>query len=194
MQYKKNITLPEGFTTEKHKKRANKVEWEHSVPAENFGRAFKEWREGDPLCIDNKGNAFKGRKCVEKVNKTYRYMQSDMYNLFPAVGAVNAVRSNKQYSVLPYEDNAFGICEAKVDQNRFEPPDRAKGQVARAALYMDNAYSQYNLSKQQIQLFTAWSNMFPVDDWECTRTKRIEQIQGNENIIVKELCIKAGLW
>ena len=42
---KKNVTLPKGFTTEKHEKRAHRVEWEHVVPAENFGRAFAEWRE-----------------------------------------------------------------------------------------------------------------------------------------------------
>ena len=94
---KKNIDLPDGFFTEKHQKRASKVEWEHAVPAENFGRAFEEWREGHPQCV-SKGKSFKGRACAEKVNADYRYMQADMYNLFPAIGAVNAVRSNKQYS------------------------------------------------------------------------------------------------
>lgn len=64
---KKNVTLPEGFTAAKHGKRAGKVEWEHVVPAENFGQAFAEWREGDAQCVDNRGKAFKGRKCAEKV-------------------------------------------------------------------------------------------------------------------------------
>ena len=190
----KRICLPDGFIAEKHQKRSYKIEWEHSVPAENFGRAFTEWREGHPLCVDNKGKSFKGRKCAEKVNKTYRYMQSDMYNLFPAVGSVNAARSNKQYSELPGVQSAFGTCEAKIDGNRFEPPDRAKGQVARAALYMDKEYKEYNLSRQQRRLFEAWSNMYPVDEWECTRAKRIESIQGNENIFVKNMCIEKGLW
>lgn len=31
----------------------------------------------------------------------YRLMQADMYNLFPAVGAVNAIRSNYNYELLP---------------------------------------------------------------------------------------------
>lgn len=73
---KKNVTLPEGFTVSKHEKRAGKVEWEHVVPAENFGQTFAEWREGDAQCVDNRGKAFKGRKCAEKVNKDYRYMQA----------------------------------------------------------------------------------------------------------------------
>ena len=121
-------------------------------------------------------------------------MQADMYNLFPAIGAVNAVRSNKQYSVLPGSESAFGSCPAKVDGNRFEPPERAKGQVARAALYMADSYPKYRLSGQQQKLFEAWDKMFLVEEWECTRAKRIETLQGNENARVKEPCKQAGLW
>ena len=189
----KNIDLPDGFVTEKHQKRASKVEWEHAVPAENFGRAFEEWREGHPQCV-SKGKPFKGRKCAEKVNMEYRHMQADMYNLFPAIGAVNAVRGNKQYSELPSAKSAFGTCEAKMDGNRFEPPTRAKGQVARAALYMADSYDKYRLSRQQRQLFEAWNKMYPVDQWECTRAKRIEKLQGNENRFVKAPCQQVGLW
>ena len=190
----KRICLPDGFTTEKHQKRAYKVEWEHAVPAENFGRAFKEWREGDAVCVDRKGKAFKGRNCARKASKEFRLMEADMYNLFPAVGAVNAVRNNKQYSELPGVPSAFGTCEAKVDGNRFEPPQQAKGELARAALYMEQEYPEYRLSRQQRQLFEAWSRQKPVDEWECTRTRRIEQLQGNENSVVKGLCLDAGMW
>lgn len=190
----KRVTLPAGFFTPAHEKRADRVEWEHAVPAENFGRAFAEWREGSPECINKNGTPFKGRRCAEKVNMEYRHMQADMYNLFPAIGAVNAVRSNKQYSVLPGSESAFGSCPAKVDGNRFEPPERAKGQVARAALYMADSYPKYRLSGQQQKLFEAWDKMFLVEEWECTRAKRIETLQGNENARVKEPCKQAGLW
>lgn len=190
----KRVTLPPGFTTPAHKKRATKIEWEHAVPAENFGRAFPEWRDGDPQCIGKNGKPFKGRRCAEKVNMEYRHMQADMYNLFPAIGSVNAVRSNKQYSALPGSASAFGSCPAKVDGKRFEPPDRAKGQVARSALYMADSYPKYRLSRQQLQLFEAWDKMYSVDAWECTRVKRIEKLQGNENARVKEPCQQAGLW
>lgn len=191
---KKRIDLPLGFMTPAHEKRSGKVEWEHAVPTENFGRAFSEWRDGDPQCVDNRGQSFKGRKCAEKVNMEYRYMQSDMYNLFPAIGSVNAVRSNFRYAELPGKPASFGTCDAKVSGDRFEPPARAKGQVARAALYMDEAYPKFNLSKQQRQLFQSWNKMHPVDAWECARAKRIEKIQGNENRFAKEPCQKLGLW
>ena len=190
----KRVTLPAGFTAAAHEKRATRVEWEHAVPAENFGRAFPEWRDGHPECVNRNGKPFKGRRCAEKVNMEYRHMQADMYNLFPAIGAVNAVRSNKQYSTLPGSASAFGSCPAKVDGKRFEPPDRAKGQAARAALYMADSYPKYRLSRQQLQLFEAWDKMYSVDAWECTRVKRIEKLQGNENARVKEACQQAGLW
>ncbi|WP_305845318.1 endonuclease [Photobacterium leiognathi] len=50
--------------------------------------------------VDRKGKDFKGRKCVEKANKEYRLMQSDPYNLYPAVGAVNATRQNYSFGML----------------------------------------------------------------------------------------------
>jgi deoxyribonuclease-1 len=34
---------------------ARRLQWEHIVPAEHFGRSFPEWREGHPACVDNKG-------------------------------------------------------------------------------------------------------------------------------------------
>lgn len=187
------VDLPGGFETSKHRKRAARVEWEHAVPAENFGRAFKEWREGHPRCMSG-GRPFRGRKCAEMVNMEYRRMQADMYNLFPAIGAVNAVRGNRQYAELPGVAPAFGSCKAKVNGNRFEPPARARGQVARAALYMADTYARYRLSRQQRQLFEAWDKAYPVDEWECIRTRRIERLQDNENRRVKEPCQQAGLW
>ena len=36
----KNVKLPVGFKTSVHQKRVSRVEWEHVVPAENFGRFF----------------------------------------------------------------------------------------------------------------------------------------------------------
>lgn len=189
-----NVTLPAGFETPKHEKRAGRIEWEHSLPAESFGQAFPEWREGSPECVDNKGKAFKGRKCAEKSNAEYRMMQSDMYNLYPAIGAVNAMRSNFNYAMLAGEPATFGTCDMKIADRKAEPPVRARGQIARTYFYMQDAYARYHMSHQQEQLMGAWDKQYPVDAWECTRARRIEQIQGNENKFVKAPCQAAGLW
>lgn len=187
------VSLPSGFTAPKHRARATRIEWEHVVPAENFGRTFPEWREGAPDCQDKRGT-FKGRKCAERVNKEYRLMQADMYNLYPAIGAVNALRSNDNYAMLPGVPASFGSCAVKVAGNKVEPPEHARGTIARTTKYMAWAYPRFKLSRQQEQLMDAWDAMHPVDPWECTRARRIEAIQGNENPTVKEQCQKAGLW
>ena len=100
-------------------------------------------------CINNKGKAFKGRKCAEKVNIEYRHMQSDMFNLYPAIGAVNALRSNYNFTMLPGVKSDFGSCAMKIDNRKAEPPEAARGQIARAYLYMSDAYKRYSMSKSQ---------------------------------------------
>ena len=191
---RKNITLPDGFTTPKHEKRARRIEWEHVVPAENFGRFFKEWREGDAKCVDNRGRNFKGRKCAEKVNEEYRYMQSDMYNLYPAIGAVNALRSNYNYAMLPAAKVTFGTCPMKIEARRAAPPEYTRGTIGRTMLYMADSYPKMRLSDQQRKLAEAWAKQYAPDAWECTRAKRIARLQGNENKFVAEACRKAGLY
>jgi len=190
----KKITPPTGFSTDKYIKRAKKVEWEHVVPAENFGRTFVEWREGSPQCINSKRKSFKGRRCAEKVNVDYRYMQADMFNLYPAIGAVNALRSNYNFTMLPSESNDFGSCEMKIQNKKAEPPEKARGQIARTYMYMTESYSRYNMSRQQKQLMTAWDKMYPVDEWECQRAKKITNLQGGDNDVVKSRCTDKGLW
>ncbi len=188
------VTLPAGFITLSHQKRAEKIEWEHIVPAENFGRAFSEWRDGDPLCVDNRGNAFRGRKCAEKVNMEYRHMQADMHNLAPAIGAVNAVRQNYNFTMLPGVANTFGTCAMKIEGNKVEPPEAARGMIARTYKYMADAYPRYNMGRPTEKLMDAWDKMYPPGAWECTRAKRIEAIQGNENHVTKARCLKLRLW
>ncbi len=184
----KSVTLPEGFETTKHVKRSRRIEWEHVVPAENFGRNYVEWREGHAQCVSSKGKAFRGRKCAEKMLPEYRFMQADMHNLFPAIGAVNALRSNYNFTMLPQEPADFGSCAMKIDNRKAEPPTQARGRIARTYLYMAETYPQFSLSKKTQQLMQAWHKTYPVETWECDRSKSIETLQGNANRVVNEAC------
>ncbi|WP_136799973.1 endonuclease [Desulfosediminicola ganghwensis] len=181
---KKYINPPIGFISEKYVKRSKKVEWEHIVPAENFGRIFVEWRDGDQACVDSKGKSFKGRNCARKVNTAFRYMESDLHNLFPAIGSVNALRSNYNFTVLPEAYPTFGSCDMRIEGRKAHPPEIARGQIARTYLYMDSTYSRYSMSKSQRKLMETWDTMYPVTGWECKRVSRIKQIQGNDNPFV----------
>ncbi|WP_237443246.1 endonuclease [Sinobacterium norvegicum] len=189
---KKNITAPAGFKTDKHVKRAKRVEWEHVVPAQNFGQSFGEWRDGHSQCVDSRGKHFKGRKCAEKINTEYRYMQADMHNLFPAIGAVNAMRSNYNFAMLSNVKSGFGSCDMRIDNRKAQPPERSRGVIARTYFYMDDSYARYRMSRAQRQLMTAWDKQYPVTEWECQRAVLIEALQGNSNEVVRSRCEQIG--
>ncbi len=182
------VELPPGFVIAAHDDRARRAETEHIVAAENFGRAFPEWRDGAPQCKDIHGRAFKGRKCAE-TNAEFRFMEADLHNLAPAIGAVNASRRNYRFGLLPSTDFDWGSCPMKIQGRVAEPPDAAKGLVARTHLYFAEAYpSRYRLSRAQRRLFEEWDRQFPPDAWECERERRIAEVQGNRNAITERKC------
>jgi deoxyribonuclease-1 len=175
-------------------KRALRLEWEHVVPAEAFGQSFIEWREGSRQCI-RKGKKYKGRKCAQN-NPEFARIEADLYNLWPEVGELNGLRSNYGMAELGAEKSGkgdFGGCKAKIQDRKFEPMPAAKGRVARVYMYMDQTYPGRGIiSEKNRKLFEAWDKLHPVDEWECQRAKKIQAIQGNENMILKSRCQPSG--
>ena len=162
--------------------RANRIEWEHAVPAENFGRQFKCWRDGDVRCVTSKGKHYKGRKCCTKVNKQYRIMQADMHNLFPSIGELNADRKNYRYDFELPTRGQYGQCEFNVlfKQRRARIREEIRGRIARGYLYFHKRYKM-RLSKQELKKYQAWNKEYPPIAWEIERNKRIAKVQGNIN-------------
>ncbi len=184
-----------GYIPKRKSSRARRLEWEHVVSVESFGYKFSEWRDGHPECLDTRGRPFKGQNCAEKVNAQFRYMQSDLYNLVPAIGEIRGLKSNYAYGMIPQEKQEFGDCDIEIAFDRVEPPSGVRGDIARIYLYMDWAYPGYDiLSNENKSLFKAWDKNDPVDEWECERARRIEEIQKNENPFVKKACAAEGLW
>ena len=185
-----------GFRPRKDKKRASRIEWEHILPASHFGIKFDTWVNGHPNCINNKGKKFKGRKCTEKVHKLYRYMQADLYNLQPAIGEVNGLRSNYQIGEIDGEVREFGECDIEIKNKKVDPAPKIRGDIARTYLYMEQTYPQYIKFNQSIKkLIIKWDQDDPVDKWECKRSNLISKIQGNKNKILQNKCsnkIKIG--
>ena len=183
---KKKITSRNGYIPVKDNARAYRLEWEHAVPAHAFGQSFKEWRQGHPNCVNRKGKAFKGRSCAEKTNHLFRYMQADMYNLYPAVGEINGLRSNFSYAMIPGEPRRFGNCDMEIEERKAEPPDHIRGDIARTYFYMNWAYPGHGIiSRKNRKLFEAWDKSDPIDYWERERALRIRGIQGNNNPFIK---------
>jgi len=110
-----------------------------------------------------------------------RQAEGELYNLWPAVGLINQLRSNYRYAALSNRQLTFG-CDFKADKflRKTEPTDRAKGIVARANLFMSDKY-HINLSKSQRQLFEAWNKQFPANAWEKEWSQRIAMIEGYDN-------------
>ncbi len=183
-----------GYKPKSMYKRAAKVEWEHVVPAHAFGKSFKEWFEGHPKCKNRNGKPFKGRKCCQKSNVEFCLMEADMYNLYPAIGEINALRSNYSMAMIPGEKRDFGACDVEIEGRKVEPRPEVRGDIARTYMYMDMEYPGRGIiSGKNKKLFEAWSKADPVDASECRRASLIEKIQGNRNEIVMKACENAGL-
>lgn len=152
--------------------RAERIEWEHIMPAHSFGQQRQCWQHG-------------GRANCVKTDPVFSAMEADMHNLTVAVGEVNADRSNFRFTVLPSTPKQHGQCDVKIDfkQRAAEPRDDVKGMVARVYFYMHHQY-RLSMSRQQAQLFMAWDKQFPVTVWERERDRRIAKYMGHNNPFV----------
>jgi deoxyribonuclease I len=161
-----------GYQVRKNGPRANRIEWEHVMPAHHFGHQRQCWQNG-------------GRKNCVKTDAVFRAMEADLYNLMPAIGEVNGDRSNYRFSVLPTTALQHGACPVKVDfkQQVFEPAPNIRGDIARIYFYMADKYN-LNLSRTQQQLMLAWHKQDPVTSAERDLNQRISQHMGHDNPFV----------
>ncbi|GAB0172669.1 endonuclease [Helicobacter trogontum] len=145
--------------------RTQNIEFEHIMPAHNFGRHLPCWQKG-------------GRKACHN-DKTFNLMEADPRNLVPAIGEINADRSNFRYAEAPKSIvyNQYGNCRVYTDfkAKRFYPAHYSKGLIARTYLYMSETYN-IRLSDQERKLMEAWDKTYPKDEYEEARDNAIAQI------------------
>ena len=165
-----------GYKVRKNAKRAARIEAEHMMPAWEFGHQMDCWRQG-------------GRKKCTLKSSQYQKAESDLHNLWPALGEVNGDRSNFQYSDWNAEPGMYGKCEMVVDfkSRRAQPPKEARGIVARAYLYMAARYD-VRLSDAQRKLYESWNRTYAPNADECLLNRLIERVQGNDNPLVSVRC------
>ena len=191
----KKISDRNGYRPIKDNESANRIDWEHVVPVNVFGKSFEEWRKGHPDCLNSKGKPYYGPHCARKTSIQFRYMESDMYNLVPAIGEIKRLKSNYSYAEIPYELREFGTCDFEIEDRKAEPRPEIRGDIARTYFYMDWAYPDRGIiSDKNKEMFEAWNEEDPVGYWECRRAKRIERLQGNVNPYVKQPCKKSSKW
>lgn len=169
---------------QKKSARDYRIEWEHVVPASVFGRQFDEWANKK----DYKRCAKKsGRQCAGLLNPAFRAMEGDMYNLYPAVGSVNAARSNYPMAEISEDSEVvFGTCDFKLSKQRVQPRAGVRGDIARVYLYMEWAYPEFLIigNEANRKMFWQWADNDPVSNEEKVRAEAIMAIQGNCNPFV----------
>lgn len=114
-------------------------------------------------------------------------MASDLHNLVPAIGELNADRSNFRFGMISGEKRRYGKnidFEVDFKQRTAEPRDEVKGNIARTYFYFEKTYDM-KISNKDKKILEAWNRLDPVDDWEIERNKRIEKAQGNANGFIK---------
>jgi deoxyribonuclease-1 len=161
-----------GYEPRAQATRAARIEWEYIVPAHNFGHQRQCWQSG-------------GRAHCKESDPVFRAMEADLHNLAPAVGEVNADRSNLRYGMVTGVAPQYGACPTKVDFKArvAEPRDAVKGFVARVTFYMHDRYD-LSMSDAQQRLLMAWDASYPVSRWELERDRRIAKIMGHSNPFV----------
>jgi deoxyribonuclease-1 len=178
------VDLPScGVQPRRDPDRAKRLEAEHVFPAAQFGNYRPCWREPEKVC----GQPMSGRKCCEQADLVFIAAHNDLFNLFPAEGELNGDRRDYNWGMIPGDQSVYGACIFQIEPSirRVEPPDAVKGDIARAMFYMSDTYG-FNLSRQDQQLFNAWSRQDPPDAWEVERERRIKAIQGRGNRFIED--------
>jgi len=172
-----------GYKPRKNFNRGRYIEWEHVVPASVLGRDLTCWKNN--ICIDRKGKRYKGRRCCGKIDTAFKKMEADMHNLVPAVGELNADRSNYSFGIVNKKIKRYGACEFYIENRIVEPREEIKGDIARIYFYMIDRYD-VAISEAEKQLFSYWNKIDKISIFERVRNQRITNIQGNSNRFVAE--------
>ncbi len=123
-------------------------------------------------------------------------MRSDLHHLMATFAHPNSERSRYPFGEVPgnrveYHNNAG----AKLGAGLFEPPDTAKGRVARGLLYFYMRYHKQNILPHsraerfwdaRIDTLMRWNRDFPPDAFESRRNDLVEEYQGNRNPFVDD--------
>ncbi len=122
------------------------------------------------------------REQCRRISPGFNKVESDMHNLYPAIGKINQARSSHAFGMIAGERRDFGRCDFEIDRyrRRVEPRPASRGNIARAMFYMQQKYG-LTIFKQQAALLKRWHREDPPDAEERRRNNAIEKVQGSRN-------------
>lgn len=122
------------------------------------------------------------RRTCRRNSSLFNRMEADLHNLYPSRTAVNNRRGSLPFGELEGENHDFASCDFEEASGLVEPRTGARGDLARAVLYMTEAYGAADiLPVGQLDLMQAWDAADPPDAAEIARNDRIASLQGNRN-------------
>lgn len=165
----------QSYFSKKQKKRAARTEAEHIIPASWMLKVNNKTRQ---CAIDSKKVTDSAREYCQMQDIDYKQAHNDLVNLFPAVGQINADRSNKPFvDATKSKVKTYGKCNIEIGSRGIIPPTDKKGDIARVAFYMTEKYG-VTYSKRQLKLFKQWDNQDPISKQEIEHNKRVIKVQG----------------
>lgn len=114
--------------------------------------------------------------------EAYRRIAGDLHNMVPVQSRIEVWRRNAKYDELG-DNAALKDCGMRESTQFIEPPDRIKGDIARAVAYMVQTYDLPWPGMTSI--FVEWSRLDPPDPKEVARNQAITELQGQGNPFVE---------
>jgi len=119
-------------------------------------------------------------QCRESDNTRFTRMEADLHNMYPVWQAVITYRYDRRFELVGGEVWRFDDCDLEWKTGVIEPRKIARGNVARAMLYMHSRYT-IPVDRNDLALFRLWNRIDPPSRQEQARNDLIERIQGNRN-------------
>jgi endonuclease I len=142
-------------------------------------------------------------------NREHTYPQSkisgaavnDNHHIYADDWKTNSTRGNYKFGIVSksdstrVRDSSNTVTDNYVGGGFFEPNDAAKGEVARATLYM-NTYYGYTLTDnfQTAEMAVLWALQYPPTDRDMQRNNRVYTNQGNRNPYVDAAANICGVY
>ncbi|MDX1518472.1 MAG: endonuclease [Gammaproteobacteria bacterium] len=127
-----------------------------------------------------KVNCDSRQQCRESGNRLFIEMEADLHNLYPVWWEIASTNSDSSFGELPGEEWRFDNCDYERKLGVIEPRPIARGNIARAILYMHAKYG-VELDRKTFVLMKKWNLEDPPSKQEKSRNNIIESIQGNRN-------------
>lgn len=119
-------------------------------------------------------------ECRERENKRFSRMEADLHNLYPVWQPLVTFRNGRWFGVVDGEDRRFDDCDIEWRNGVLEPRPLARGNIARAILYMHSTY-KLPIDAAGLKLLKDWNREDPPSEQEQIRNDRIEVLQGKRN-------------